>query len=86
MTISSSTPISDWYTDLLAKASPFLTEEEHLEMKLFSPFFMRRIALAEMTISKMERKIETFVHWLRRKVLWTGGHHAEFFRSISRIL
>ncbi|NTW13987.1 MAG: hypothetical protein HGA31_03075 [Candidatus Moranbacteria bacterium] len=86
MLFPSTPPIPDWYANLLTKAAPLLTEEEYLEMEIFSPFFMSRIARAEMTVSKMERNIETFVHWLRRKVLWTREHHAEFFRYISRIL
>jgi len=76
--------IPNWYDVTLKKIAPFLTEEEHFEMRYdFPEFFAEKIRDAKIDIREIGKRTGVFVDWLRRKVLWSKDHNGLFFRRMS---
>jgi|GEM_PF-1423516 len=77
----------DWYAALLARITPLLSNEEHIEMTLFHDFFAEKIMRFRRIKGKgIRRNTDKLVELLREKVLWSEEHNGLFLRRISCIL
>ncbi len=90
--------VPSWYVELLAKIKPHLTDEEAIEMKYFSDFFIEKIEERKISFVYWFRKKSSwaekyklnqlmscfFVYRLKSKILWTKEHNGLFFTSTTR--